>query len=86
MAKIVYGGTLHRTSLDAATLAEYFDVIDEPILSRRDILWPDNPGFSSILSQTLHQAWSEYEVARPGIPGAGGLGTGARWKKEQMPV
>jgi uncharacterized protein (TIGR00661 family) len=70
------GVALQRTCLDAGTLAEYLDAIDEPIANHSDILWPDNRGFFSILHQTLHQAWSEYEIARPAIPDAGGLTTG----------
>jgi uncharacterized protein (TIGR00661 family) len=70
------GVALHRTSLDAGTLAEYLDALDEPIPNHSDILWPDNRGFFDILHRTLNNAWSEYEIAPPAIPSAGGLATG----------
>jgi hypothetical protein len=44
---------LYRERLDANVLGKYLAGLNEPIVDRPDILWPDNTAFFSILEDTL---------------------------------
>lgn len=49
------GLAVHRTSLTAHTLGEYFDTLETPVADHRDVLWPDNRGFFGILNRTMDE-------------------------------
>jgi len=47
------GLALHRERLDAETLGQYLDCLEDPVPDSDEILWPDNEGFFRILGQRL---------------------------------
>jgi uncharacterized protein (TIGR00661 family) len=53
------GVVLHHTSLNAATLVEHLDAIEQLIPNDRRILWPDNRGFFDLMHRTLHLVCSQ---------------------------
>lgn len=67
------GLALSRSSLDAATLTEYLDILDTPIANHGDILWPDNRALFDILNRTLDQIFSQYRTAPAAVSTSGGL-------------
>lgn len=50
---------LHRSRLDADTLAEYLAWSERPVAEHADLLWPENEGFFQILDGTIRN------VSRP---------------------
>jgi uncharacterized protein (TIGR00661 family) len=47
------GVALHRSRLDAPTVADYLDWAQTPIADHESILWPDNAAFFKILERTI---------------------------------
>lgn len=49
------GLAMYCTSLNAYTLAEYFDALSTPMRDHDDVLWPDNRRFFRLLDQTMSE-------------------------------